>query len=245
LLVLPLLLLLPLLLVARGLPATLLLVLLPLLAALTALAALATLASLATATLAHAAALCLAPALLVLLILLLTVLVLPLCHVTLLGSRRATRLRPPRRQCKNGMALCTSDGSPVDVGPCLRRGAARPTGSYKGALARLAPGADRAAQNRRMNTETSIGPGANRGGNDSPGNADGCGNKTLGERAPQQAPAGADIVEQGSPEVPAGVPGARPRPGVKKGPEAYPDGPNVEASPWELEAARGKLPTHR
>jgi hypothetical protein len=38
----------------------------------------------------------------------------------------------------------------------------------------------------------------------------------------------------------AGVPGARPA--VKKGAEAYPDGPNVEASPWELDAARGKLP---
>jgi hypothetical protein len=42
--------------------------------------------------------------------------------------------------------------------------------------------------------------------------------------------------------VPAGVPGARPRPGIAKGPASYPDGPNVEDSPWELEAARGKLP---
>ncbi|WP_186510783.1 hypothetical protein [Caenimonas sedimenti] len=40
------------------------------------------------------------------------------------------------------------------------------------------------------NTATSIGPDAERGGNDSPGNADGCGNKTLGEKAPQQPPAG-------------------------------------------------------
>lgn len=38
------------------------------------------------------------------------------------------------------------------------------------------------------NTATSIGPEADRG-NDSPGNADGCGNKTLGEKAPQPAPA--------------------------------------------------------
>ena len=41
---------------------------------------------------------------------------------------------------------------------------------------------------------------------------------------------------------PAGVPGARPRPGVAKGAESYPDGPNVEASPWELDAARGNPP---
>ncbi|MDB5891443.1 MAG: hypothetical protein JWP47_2274 [Polaromonas sp.] len=27
--------------------------------------------------------------------------------------------------------------------------------------------------------------------------------------------------------------------GVPVNPEAYPDGPNIEASPWELEAARG------
>jgi hypothetical protein len=93
-----------------------------------------------------------------------------------------------------------------------------------------------------MSTETSIGP-EGVGGNDSPGNADGCGNKTLGEKAEQQAPAGADgVVDQAGAQVPAGVPGARPRPGVAKGAEAYPDGPNVESSPWELDAARGKLP---
>ena len=43
-----------------------------------------------------------------------------------------------------------------------------------------------------MSTNTSIGPDANRGGNDNPGNADGCGNKTLGDQATQQPPAGAD-----------------------------------------------------
>jgi hypothetical protein len=38
------------------------------------------------------------------------------------------------------------------------------------------------------------------------------------------------------------VPGAAAAPGIRKGPQSYPDGPNVEDSPWELEAARGKLP---
>jgi hypothetical protein len=52
------------------------------------------------------------------------------------------------------------------------------------------------------NTATSIGPDAERGGNDSPGNADGCGNKTLGEKATQQPPAGSE------PARPAAEPGA-------------------------------------
>src|SRR4051812_40223771 len=97
-----------------------------------------------------------------------------------------------------------------------------------------------------MSTETSIGPEGARGGNENPGNADGCGNKTLGDKAEQQAPAGAeDVLDQAGAQVPAGVPGARPRASVAKGAEAYPDGPNVEASPWELDAARGKLPKDR
>jgi hypothetical protein len=94
-----------------------------------------------------------------------------------------------------------------------------------------------------MSTNTSIGPEGMRGGNDNPGNADGCGNKTLGDQATEQPPAGADsVLDEAGAQVPAGVPGARARPEVKKGAEAYPDGPNVEASPWELDAARGKLP---
>jgi hypothetical protein len=96
-----------------------------------------------------------------------------------------------------------------------------------------------------MSTNTSIGPDANRGGNEDHGNADGRGNKTLGDKAAQQPPAGADVLDETGVQVPAGVPGARPRPGVAKGPESYPDGPNVEASPWELDAARGKLPKDR
>lgn len=97
-----------------------------------------------------------------------------------------------------------------------------------------------------MSTNTSIGPDADRGGNDNPGNADGCGNKTLGDKATQQPPSGAEsVVGEAGAQVPAGVPGARPRPGVEQGVKAYPDGPNVESSPWELEAARGKLPNDR
>lgn len=63
-----------------------------------------------------------------------------------------------------------------------------------------------------------------------------------------RAPAAADaqppgsVIDQAAPPVPAGVPGARPEPDVGTGADAYPDGPNVEASPWELDAARGKLP---
>ena len=96
-----------------------------------------------------------------------------------------------------------------------------------------------------MSTNTSIGPDGDRGGNEDHGNADGCGNKTLGEHSTQQPPAGSDVLDEAGAQVPAGVPGARPRPGIAKGPQAYPDGPNVEASPWELEAARGKLPKER
>ena len=97
-----------------------------------------------------------------------------------------------------------------------------------------------------MSTDTSIGPEGSKGGNEDHGNADGCGNKTLGDKSTQQPPAGAnEVVNEAGAQVPAGVPGARPRPGVKKGAEAYPDGPNVESSPWELDAARGKLPGDR
>jgi hypothetical protein len=94
-----------------------------------------------------------------------------------------------------------------------------------------------------MSTNTSIGANADRGGNDDPGNADGYGNKTLGEHSTQQPPEGAeDVIDQAGAQVPAGVPGARARPGIAAGPESFPDGPNVEASPYELDAARGKLP---
>ena len=96
-----------------------------------------------------------------------------------------------------------------------------------------------------MSTNTSIGPAGDRGGNDNPGNADGCGNKTLGEQAAQQPAAGAGVLEQVAPQVPAGIPGGQPTPGIARSPASYPDGPNGEDSPWELDTARGKLPRDR
>jgi hypothetical protein len=96
-----------------------------------------------------------------------------------------------------------------------------------------------------MSNNTSIGPGPASGGNEDHGNADGMGNKTLGEHAVPEPEIGSDTAAQAAPDVPAGVPGARPKPGIRKGPQAYPDGPNVESSPWELDAARGKLPPHQ
>ena len=108
---------------------------------------------------------------------------------------------------------------------------------------------------KRMSTETSIGPEDDLGGNENHGNADGCGNKTLGDKvqqarepaagaqpASEPAPGAGGVLDDAGAQVPAGVPGARPRPGIANGPASYPDGPNVEDSPWELEAARGHLP---
>ena len=90
-------------------------------------------------------------------------------------------------------------------------------------------------------SNTSIGPGEFQGGNE---NHDGDPrNTTLGEKGPaEEPPARAELVGEAAPDVPAGVPGSPPKPGVSKGGRAYPDGPNVESSPWELEAARGKKP---
>jgi hypothetical protein len=92
-----------------------------------------------------------------------------------------------------------------------------------------------------MSSSTSIGRGPAHGSNE---NHDGDPtNKTLGEKVGQdEAPAGNDVIDEAGPDVPAGVPGAKAKPGIAKGPGAYPDGPNVEASPWELDAAKGKLP---
>ena len=92
-------------------------------------------------------------------------------------------------------------------------------------------------------SSTSIGRGPAHGGNE---NHDGDPtHKTLGEAAPQdEAPSGNgnDLLDQAAPDVPAGVKGGRAKPGIAQGPQSYPDGPNVEDSPWELEAARGHLP---
>jgi hypothetical protein len=87
---------------------------------------------------------------------------------------------------------------------------------------------------------TSVGRGPAAGGNE---NHDGDpSNKTLGEAVKQEPPAGNDLLDEVTKDVPAGVAGGPAKPGVRKGPDAYPDGPNVEDSPWELDAARGKLP---
>lgn len=89
-------------------------------------------------------------------------------------------------------------------------------------------------------SNTSIGRGPAAGGNE---NHDGDPRtKTMGESVDQEPPAGNDAIDDAAPDVPAGVPGSRPRPGIAKGPQSCPDGPNVEDSPWELDAARGKLP---
>ncbi len=92
-----------------------------------------------------------------------------------------------------------------------------------------------------MSSNTSIGRGPAHGSNE---NHDGDPtHKTLGEGASQdEAPTGNDVAGQAAPDVPAGVQGSRPKPGIAKGPQSYPDGPNVESSPWELDAAKGRLP---
>jgi hypothetical protein len=92
-----------------------------------------------------------------------------------------------------------------------------------------------------MSANTSVGRGPASGGNE---NHDGDPrNKTLGEAVKQEPPAGSAVdLEQIETDVPAGVPGSKAKPGIRKGPDSYPDGPNVEDSPWELDAARGKLP---
>lgn len=90
-------------------------------------------------------------------------------------------------------------------------------------------------------TSTSIGRGPAHGGNE---NHDGDPtHTTLGEAAPpDEAPAGSGVLDKAAPDMPAGVKGGKAKPGIAKGPQSYPDGPNVEDSPWELEAARGNPP---
>jgi len=92
-----------------------------------------------------------------------------------------------------------------------------------------------------MSSNTSVGRGPASGGNE---NHDGDPlNKTLGEKVGQEAPAGNDLMEEAGTGSPAGVPGAKAKPGfADKAAKEFPDGPNVENSPWELDAARGKLP---
>jgi hypothetical protein len=90
------------------------------------------------------------------------------------------------------------------------------------------------------NTNSSIGRGPAFGGNE---NHDGDPqHKTLGETVEQESPSGNELLDQAAPQLPAGVSGGKANPGIAQGPQSYPDGPNVESSPWELDAARGKLP---
>jgi len=78
-------------------------------------------------------------------------------------------------------------------------------------------------------SSTSIGRGPAHGSNE---NHDGDPrNKTLGETASQdEPPVGSDLIDEAAPEVPAGVAGGRPRPGIANGAEADPGGPNVGKS---------------
>ncbi|WP_167772694.1 hypothetical protein [Ramlibacter henchirensis] len=95
-----------------------------------------------------------------------------------------------------------------------------------------------------MSGNQSIGRGPAHGSNE---NHDGDPtHKTLGEDASQnEAPAGSDLVDEAAPDMPAGVKGGAAKPGIAKGPQSFPDGPNVESSPWELEAARGRVPKEK
>ena len=63
-----------------------------------------------------------------------------------------------------------------------------------------------------MSSNTSIGRGPAHGGNE---NHDGDPlNKTLGEKAGQEPPAGSELIDDAGPDVPAGVPGAKAKPGI-------------------------------
>jgi hypothetical protein len=89
-------------------------------------------------------------------------------------------------------------------------------------------------------SNTSVGRGPASGGNE---NHDGDPtHKTLGEAVKQEPPAGNDLLDEVTQDQPAGVQGTPAKPGIRKGPASFPDGPNVEDSPWEPDAARGKLP---
>ena len=89
-----------------------------------------------------------------------------------------------------------------------------------------------------MSSSTSIGRGPAAGGNE---NHDGDpGNKTMGESVQQEAPAGGANAQ--TPALPAEAPDGSAKPAIGNGPESMPEGPNVGPSPWEVDAARGKLP---
>ncbi|MBA2673991.1 hypothetical protein [Ramlibacter sp.] len=64
-----------------------------------------------------------------------------------------------------------------------------------------------------MTSNTSIGPGPQGGGNEDHGNADGLGNKTLGEHAMPEPEVGNDVTAT---DFTAGVPGAQAKPAPKQ-----------------------------
>ena len=80
-----------------------------------------------------------------------------------------------------------------------------------------------------MSNSTSIGRGPAHGSNE---NHDGDPrNKTLGETASQdEPPVGSGLLGESAPDVPAGVAGERPRPGIGKAAESRPGGPHVGKS---------------
>lgn len=87
-------------------------------------------------------------------------------------------------------------------------------------------------------SNTSIGRGPASGGNE---NHDGDPrNTTLGETVQQEPPAGNELSDHAAPDVPDDVAGSRPKPGIPKGPQSCPDGPNLADSPRELDASPGK-----
>ena len=90
-------------------------------------------------------------------------------------------------------------------------------------------------------SHTSIGRGPASGGNE---NHDGDpSNTTLGETVKQERPAGSDVLDAAAPDLPAGVQGGPAKPGVAKGTASYPQGPSIAEGPWELDVARGQLPS--
>lgn len=67
-------------------------------------------------------------------------------------------------------------------------------------------------------SNTSIGRGPASGGNE---NHDGDPqHTTMGETVQQEPPAGNELTDQAAPDVPAGVKGGQPKPGIAKEPES-------------------------
>jgi hypothetical protein len=65
-----------------------------------------------------------------------------------------------------------------------------------------------------MNSSTSIGPGPQHGGNQDEGNADGRGNKTLGEHSMPEPEAGSEVARE-----PSQAADGKPEPAARPGPQ--------------------------